>query len=120
MTEKTNFLVIMSDQHSPEAIGALGHPVVKTPALDALAAAGVSFTSAYCAYPMCTPARASFMTGLLTPQHGVWDLGSPLAQDCPRGRTRCVQRGTEQLSADACISSGRTRCTVSSAGCAPE
>ncbi len=83
MTEKTNFLVIMSDQHSPEAIGALRHPVVKTPALDALAASGVSFTSAYCAYPMCTPARASFMTGLLTPQHGVWDLGSPLSSGLP-------------------------------------
>ena len=81
--DKPNFLVIMSDQHSPEAIGALGHPVVRTPALDALVADGVSFTSAYCAYPMCTPARASFMTGLLTPQHGVWDLGSPLGSALP-------------------------------------
>ena len=83
MPRQPNILFIMADQHAPDAIGALGHPCVQTPALDALAGRGVSFVQAYCNYPMCTPARASFMTGLLTPQHGVWELGAPLASDIP-------------------------------------
>lgn len=83
MPDSPNFLIIMSDQHAPDTIGGLGHPAVQTPALDSLMARGVTFTSAYCAYPMCTPARASFMTGMLTPQHGVWELGTPLRSDLP-------------------------------------
>jgi choline-sulfatase len=83
MPENPNFLIIMSDQHAPDALGGLGHPAVKTPVLDSLMARGITFTSAYCAYPMCTPTRASFMTGKLTPQHGVWELGTPLGPDQP-------------------------------------
>ena len=83
MTEKPNFLIIMSDQHAPDSIGGMGHPAVKTPSLDQLMSAGISFRNAYCAYPMCTPSRASFMTGQLTPEHGVWELGSPLRSDIP-------------------------------------
>ena len=78
-----NFLVIMSDQHAPETIGGMGHPAVQTPALDQLMASGVSFRNAYCCYPMCTPSRASFMTGRLTPEHGVRELGTPLRADLP-------------------------------------
>lgn len=78
-----NFLIIMSDQHAPETIGGMGHPAVQTPALDQLVAAGVSFRNTYCCYPMCTPSRASFMTGRLTPEHGVWELGTPLRSDLP-------------------------------------
>ena len=78
-----NFLIIMSDQHAPDTLGGLGHPAVKTPALDSLMASGITFTSAYCAYPMCTPTRASFITGKHTPQHGVWELGTPLGSDQP-------------------------------------
>lgn len=83
MPERPNLLVIVSDQHSPDAIAGKGHPAVKTPALDRLMSSGVSFDSAYCAYPMCTPSRASFMTGLLSPEHGVWELGSPMRSDLP-------------------------------------
>jgi choline-sulfatase len=83
MTEKPNFLIIMSDQHAPDAIAGLGHPAVMTPSLDQLVSSGVSFRNAYCAYPMCSPSRASFMTGQLTPEHGVWELGTPLRSDMP-------------------------------------
>ena len=83
MTERPNFLIIMSDQHAPDTIGGMGHPAVKTPALDQLMSAGISFRDAYCCYPMCTPSRASFMTGQLTPEHGVWELGAPLRSDMP-------------------------------------
>ena len=83
MPDAPNFLVIMSDQHAPDTIGGLGHPTVQTPSLDRLIAEGVTFTNAYCPYPMCTPSRAGFMTGLRTPQHGVWELGTPLRSDLP-------------------------------------
>ena len=83
MPEKPNFLIIMSDQHSPDTIAGKGHAAVKTPSLDRLISSGISFSNTYCSYPMCTPSRASFMTGLLTPEHGVWELGSPLRSDTP-------------------------------------
>ena len=83
MFEKPNFLIIMSDQHAADTIGGMRHPVVQTPALDQLMATGISFPKAYCCYPMCTPSRASFMTGHLAPNHGVWELGTPLRSDLP-------------------------------------
>jgi len=83
MSKPPNFLVIMADQHAPDTIGAHGHPIVETPALDRLAGQGISFTSAYCPYPMCTPSRDGLMTGQRTPQHGVWELGTPLGSDVP-------------------------------------
>jgi choline-sulfatase len=83
MFEKPNLLIIMSDQHAADTIGGMRHPAVQTPALDQLMANGISFRNAYCGYPMCTPSRASFMTGQLTPEHGVWELGTPLRSDLP-------------------------------------
>ena len=83
MSEQPNFLIIMSDQHAPDTVAGFGHPVVQTPSLDRLISRGVSFRNAYCSYPMCTPSRADFMTGQLTPGHGVWELGTPLRSDMP-------------------------------------
>ena len=83
MSDRPNLLIIMSDQHSPDTIAGKGHPAVKTPSLDSLMSSGITFDNAYCAYPMCTPSRASFMTGLLTPEHGVWELGDPLRSSIP-------------------------------------
>ncbi len=75
--------MIMSDQHAPGWLGGMAHPRLRTPNLDRLRRAGVCFDNAYCSYPMCTPSRAGFMTGHLTPEHGVWELGSPLHSDLP-------------------------------------
>ena len=58
-----NFLILMSDNHSWNHVGAYGDPVVKTPNIDALAENGIRFTQAYCSSPSCTPARASMLTG---------------------------------------------------------
>jgi choline-sulfatase len=58
-----NLLFILSDEHSPKALGRAGHPFVHTPNLDALAARGTSFSSASTPSPICVPARAALATG---------------------------------------------------------
>jgi choline-sulfatase len=73
-----NLLFILSDEHNPKALGCAGHPFVRTPNLDALAARGTSFTAASTPSPICVPARASLATGL--PLHRLgryYDNGDP-------------------------------------------
>lgn len=64
-------------------LGAAGHPDVKTPNLDKLAAEGVRFERAYCENPVCTPSRISILTGLSSRQHGVYVNGSMIPADVP-------------------------------------
>lgn len=82
-TSMPNIVLIMADQLSASALGCYGHPVVKTPHLDALAADGVTFQSCYCNSPLCTPSRASFFTGRLVSQIGAFDNGCELPASVP-------------------------------------
>ena len=59
-----NILWYCSDQQRFDTIGALGNPHVHTPNLDALVRRGTAFTHTYCQSPICTPSRASFLTGM--------------------------------------------------------
>ena len=68
-----NILVIISDEHRRDAMGCMGHPIVKTPNLDKLAASGTLFTRAYTASPMCVPTRAALASGQYPHQNGFWD-----------------------------------------------
>jgi len=68
-----NVLVLMSDEHNPKFLGAAGHPFIATPNLDALAARGTRFTSAYTTCPICVPARAAFAVGRYVNEIGYWD-----------------------------------------------
>jgi arylsulfatase len=61
---RPNILWYCTDQQRFDTIGALGNPYVQTPTLDGLVGNGVSFTNTYCQSPICTPSRASIMTGL--------------------------------------------------------
>lgn len=74
---RKNVLLIMSDQHKRSCLGAAGDAVARTPNLDALARTSVRFTSAYCSNPVCTPSRASLLTGLYTHHHGAWNNTTP-------------------------------------------
>ena len=62
--DRPNILWICTDQQRFDTIGALGNPHVDTPTIDALCASGTAFTHAYCQSPICTPSRASFLTGM--------------------------------------------------------
>jgi len=63
-TDRPNILWICTDQQRYDTIGALGNPHVSTPNIDRLVEEGVTFTHAYCQSPICTPSRASFLTGM--------------------------------------------------------
>ena len=73
MPAAKNLIVIMSDEHNPKVAGYAGHPVIETPHLDRIAAAGTRFTAAYTPSPICVPARASFITGRPVHEHLAWD-----------------------------------------------
>jgi len=83
MADRPNILFIMSDQLIAALTGAYGHPVVRTPNLDRLAAEGVRFDSAYTAFPLCAPGRACLMTGRHASVIGAWDNGALLPADQP-------------------------------------
>ena len=71
--KSTNTLWIMSDEHNKRVLGCYGHEQIRTPNLDALAARGTRFTSAYTNCPICVPARASFATGEHVNRIRYWD-----------------------------------------------
>jgi len=78
-----NLLFVLSDNHRADAMALAGHPFVRTPHMDRLAREGAWFPNAFCTTPLCSPARASFLTGRYAFQHGVrnhaeharWDAG---------------------------------------------
>lgn len=61
--DSPNILWICTDQQRYDSLGCTGNEFVETPTLDQLAAQGVRFDRAYCQSPVCSPSRASFMTG---------------------------------------------------------
>lgn len=71
-TPRWNVLFLMSDDLRTE-LGCYGHPTVKTPHIDALAADGVKFDRAYVQYPLCNPSRTSLLTGRYPSTTGVLD-----------------------------------------------
>ncbi|HJN07889.1 MAG TPA: sulfatase-like hydrolase/transferase [Pirellulaceae bacterium] len=88
-----NLLFIISDQHNRDALGCYGHPFVQTPNLDALAARGTRFTSAYTNCPICVPARASLATGRYVHQTGHWDNAFPYSGEPPGWGHRLIDAG---------------------------
>ena len=63
MDKRPNILWLCTDQQRWDTIHALGNSFIDTPNLDRLCRQGVAFTNTYCQNPICTPSRASFLTG---------------------------------------------------------
>jgi len=81
---RPNILWFCADQQRFDTIGVLGNPHVSTPALDALVERGVAFTRAYAQSPICTPSRASFLTGYYPSAVHVNRNGNEVFPDRPR------------------------------------
>lgn len=79
---RPNVLLVVSDDLNT-FIGCYGDPRARTPNLDRLAARGVRFERAYCAFPLCGPSRNSFLTGLYPNSTGILDNAQIFRQTIP-------------------------------------
>ena len=70
-SSRPNFLLFITDQQRADFLGCYGHPVLRTPHIDSIAARGTAFDRFYVASPVCMPNRASLMTGRMPSAHGV-------------------------------------------------
>ena len=73
MANRPNFLFVMADQLAAQVLPAYGKSPVQAPHLDRLAGQGVVFENAYCAFPLCAPARFSLLSGRLPSRIGAFD-----------------------------------------------
>ncbi len=71
MDKQPNFLFLITDQQRADWLGCYGHPVLKTPHIDAIAAQGTRFDNFHVASPVCMPNRASLLTGRYPSVHGL-------------------------------------------------
>ncbi|MFV2069117.1 MAG: sulfatase [Pirellulales bacterium] len=76
-TTRPNVIFILTDNQGAWTLGCYGNPDIRTPHIDRLAAEGVRFTRALSSNPVCSPTRATFLTGLLPSQHGVHSFLDP-------------------------------------------
>ena len=70
---RPNIVVVLVDDLRWDDIAIAGHPFVKTPHIDRLALEGIRFRNAFATTPLCSPSRASFLTGLYPHAHGIID-----------------------------------------------
>ena len=71
LAAQPNVVLIMTDNHGAWTLGCYGNPDIRTPNIDRLATEGTLFTRAFASNPVCSPTRATFLTGLVPSQHGV-------------------------------------------------
>lgn len=76
-----NIVYILVDDHRFDALGFMGHPFLETPNLDSLAKNGVHAANAFVTTALCSPSRASVLTGLYAHRHGVVDNNNPVRSD---------------------------------------
>ena len=73
-SQRPNVVFILTDDQGPWALGCAGNDEMRTPNLDRLAESGMRFENFFCTSPVCSPARASLMTGRIPSAHGVHDF----------------------------------------------
>ena len=85
---KPNFVMIYADDLGYGDLGCYGHPTIRTPNLDRMAAEGAKLTQFYSAAPVCTPSRAALMTGRLPIRSGMFGKRGVLFPDSGGGLAR--------------------------------
>jgi arylsulfatase A-like enzyme len=75
---RPNILIILTDEHRFDGVGFNGNPHIRTPNLDRLASEATNLAGHTCSTPVCTPSRASMMTGRYARSHGAFDVGYTL------------------------------------------
>lgn len=78
MTRRPNIVMILTDDHAAHAIGAYGSLVNATPRIDEIARAGALFDACYVTNSLCSPSRASILTGTYSHVNGVYGLETPI------------------------------------------
>lgn len=81
MAAQPNFLFITTDQQRADHLGCYGNKIVKTPAIDSLAARGMLFENFFVACPICMPNRVAILTGRMPTTNGTRHNGIPLSLD---------------------------------------
>lgn len=81
--KRPNIVMILTDDHASHAIGAYGSIVNETPRIDEIAAAGRRIDHCYCTNSLCTPSRASILTGTYSHVNGVTTLLTPIDASQP-------------------------------------
>ena len=118
MTAKApNILIVMADQMAPAFLPIHGHPLVRAPNMQDLARSGVVFESAYCNSPLCSPSRASFMSGRLPSRTRVYDNAAEFSSDIPTF-AHCLRLALDfgPFCRAKCTFAGLTRCMASRSG----
>ena len=81
---KPNLIFILTDNQGAWTLGCYGNPDIRTPHIDRLAGEGIRFTRALSSNPVCSPTRATFLTGLIPSQHGLQTPVTPPIMMGPR------------------------------------
>ncbi|MDL2228958.1 sulfatase-like hydrolase/transferase [Treponema sp. OttesenSCG-928-L16] len=102
VAKKPNIIFILTDDQGCWSLGCLGNKEIRTPHIDKLAKEGALLSNFFCVSPVCSPARASLLTGRIPSQHGVHDWirkgnGDPARRDAPINYLEGISAYTELL-----------------------
>lgn len=92
---RPNVVMILTDDQRWDCLGVAGHPYLKTPNLDRIANEGVRFSNAFVTTSLCSPSRASFLSGLYAHSHGVINNFTEFPSELPSYPLRLQQAGYE-------------------------
>src|ERR1041385_7909585 len=81
--KRPNVLVVITDDQRWNALSCAGHPYLKTPNIDRLPHEGVHFKNAFCTTSLCSPSRASILSGLYAFKHGVRNNFTEFPRELP-------------------------------------
>jgi choline-sulfatase len=114
--EKTNVVFILTDDQGPWAMRCAGNSEIISPNLDRLAETGIRFENFFCASPVCSPARASLLTGRIPSQHGVHDwlsAGDTIAKYEPIKNGQLIEYLKGQPGYTDFLAAGGYKCGIS-------